>query len=148
MQDCENRSVPAQKSVAFFVALEFQQCIYIECFGRPEFIDLYRVINDQLRRLQRINKPGIAAQPLHRIAHGSQINHCGTPVKSLQEHAARRKSNFLLRLRILVPGSQRANFTLAHIASIFSAQQVLEQNAKRNGKCRVEIPCLSRASIR
>jgi hypothetical protein len=40
------------------------------------------MINDEIDRNQRIDLLGIAAEHLHRVAHGGEIDHCRTPVKS------------------------------------------------------------------
>src|SRR5450755_374658 len=54
----------------------------------------------------------------------------GTP-EILQQHAAGRECNFFFRLRIPVPCRECANLFLRHIAPVFGAQQILQQNAQR-----------------
>src|SRR6266478_1373025 len=49
----------------------------------------------------------------------------------LQQNAAGSEGDFLFRLRIFVPRRERANFFLSHVAPVFSAQQILQQNAQR-----------------
>ncbi len=43
----EARLSPAQKRVALFVALEFQQRVYVEGARRSEFVDLHRMVDHQ-----------------------------------------------------------------------------------------------------
>ena len=72
----ERGLTPTQEGVAFFVALEFQIGVQLKRLRGAELIDLHGVVDDQLGRLQRVDQPGIAAQRLHRIAHGREIDHC------------------------------------------------------------------------
>ncbi len=95
----ERRLSPAQEGVAFFVALKFQLGIELKRLRRAELIDLHGVIDHQLRGLQRIDQPGIAAQRLHGIAHGGEIDHRGHAGEILQQHAAGHERDFLRRDR-------------------------------------------------
>ena len=125
---------PAQKRVALFVAQEFQLSIKSKRLRGAEFVHLHRVVDDKLCRLQGIDQLGVAAQPLHGIAHRGQIDHSGNAREVLEEYAAGRKSDFLVRLRLAVPPRERAYFRFGHVAAVFGTQQVLEQNAQRVGQ--------------
>ena len=50
---------PAQKRVALLIALEFEQRVDAESFGRAELIHLHRMIDHQIGRDQRIGALGI-----------------------------------------------------------------------------------------
>ena len=125
------RLSPAQKRVAFFIALEFKQRVHIEGAGRSEFVHLHRVVDDQFGGLQRVDKPGVAAHALHGIAHGGKIDNRRHAGKILQQHSAWREGDFLFWLRTLIPRRQRADFSLRHVTPVFGAQQVLQQDAQR-----------------
>jgi hypothetical protein len=73
---------PAQELVALAVALVLAGHVEREGAGRAEHVDLDRVVDDEVRRDQRIHARGIAAEVGHasRIAARSTI--AGTPVKS------------------------------------------------------------------
>ena len=133
-QIAEGGLAPAQESIAFFVANEFEFGIELKRLGRAEFVHLHRVINHQLRRLQGIDQRGIAREPLHGIAHGGQIHHRRHAGKVLQQHAAGGKSNFLVGLGFAVPRGQSPDVIRGHIAAVFGAQQIFQQNAERIGK--------------
>ena len=93
----ERRLSPAQKRIALFVALELQLGVELERLRRAELIHLHRVVDHQLRRLQRIDQRRIAAQRLHRIAHRRQVHHRGHAGEVLQQHAARHERDLLRR---------------------------------------------------
>ena len=62
--DCEVAEAglsPAEEGVALFVALEFEQGVYVEGVGGAEFVDLDGVVDYEFYRLERIDESGIAA---------------------------------------------------------------------------------------
>ena len=65
---------PLEELIAFPVALEFQNAIERECVPSSKVVDLYGVVDDQVRRLQRINRPRVAAHLQHRFPHGGKIH--------------------------------------------------------------------------
>ena len=119
-----------RKRVALFVALEFEQGVHVESVGGAEFVDLDGVVDDQFHRLQRVDERGIAAQGLHGVAHGGQVDDAGDAGEILQEDAAGGESDFLFRLRLAVPICERAHFFFGDVASVFGAELVLEQDAQ------------------
>src|SRR5882672_1206580 len=125
---------PAEKSVALLVALEFEQGIHFESVRRAELVHLHGVVNHQFDRLQWIDALGVAAQAAHGIAHGRKINYTRDAGKVLQQHAARRKCDFLLGFALSVPSGEGADFLFGNVAAIFGTQQVLQQNAQRVGQ--------------
>ena len=46
---------PAEEGVTLFVALEFEQGVYVEGVGGAEFVDLDGVVDYQFYRLERID---------------------------------------------------------------------------------------------
>ena len=114
----------------------------------PILVHLHGVINHKFSRLQRVDQLRISAQPLHGIAHGGKIDNRRNSGEILQQHAARRESDLFLRLRILVPGRQRANLFLGTLRPSSVRNRFSNKIRKRNGRCCVEMPCLSRASMR
>jgi uncharacterized protein YjhX (UPF0386 family) len=111
--------------------LEFKQRVHVESAGRSEFVHLHRVVDDQFGGLQRIDELRVAAQSLHGVAHGGKIDNRGNAGEILQQNAAGREGYLFFRLRILVPRRKRANFFLSHVAPVFGAEQVLQQNTQR-----------------
>ncbi len=64
---------PSQKKVALLVAIELQFRVGREGVGGAERIDLHRMIDHQIDRLQRTDLVGIAAELFDRVAHHRQI---------------------------------------------------------------------------
>ena len=64
---------PAQKKIALLVAIEFELRVGCERVGGAERIDLHRMIDHQIDRLQRADLVGIAAELFDRVAHHRQI---------------------------------------------------------------------------
>ena len=65
---------PFKKTVAFPVTLIFQFTVQIHGLVRSKAVDLDRVINDQLRRLQWIDPVRITTQLFHGITHRGQVH--------------------------------------------------------------------------
>src|SRR4030095_5782795 len=86
---------PAQKCIPLFVALKFEQCIYVKRVGCSELVDLHRVIDHKLRGSERIDFARIAAQRTHGVAHRGQIDHGRNTCEILHEDTAWRERYFL-----------------------------------------------------
>ena len=102
--------------------------------GGAEFVDLDGVIDDQFDWLQRIDQGGVAAQLLHGVAHGGEIDYAGDAGEILKEDAAGGEGDFFVGLGFAVPVRQGADFFFGHVAAVFGAQQVLQQDAQREGQ--------------
>ena len=99
----ERGLAPFQKGVAFPVALELERGVDGIRIRSTEFVHLHRVVNHQLRRLQRIDLLRIAAKLLHGIAHGCQIDNGGHSGKVLHQHPRRHKCDLPRRFGVGLP---------------------------------------------
>ena len=117
---------PAQEGIAFLVAVELQLGVDIHGVEFSMSVNLYRVINHQFGRRERVDSGRITAEVAHGIAHGRQIDDSGHPGEILQQDPRRRKSNFLAWFGQRVPGSQRLDVIPGHIDAVLMAQQVFE----------------------
>ena len=124
----KRRLAPAQEHVAFAVAVVLEIGVERERAGGAEVIDLHRVIDDELDRLQRIHLVRIAAELHDAVAHRGQIDHAGHAGEVLQQDARRHERDFLLADGLRRPRRQRLDVGLLDEAGVFAAQQVLEQN--------------------
>ena len=122
---------PAQERVALAVARELELGVQLKGVGAAEVVDLHRVIDDELDRLQRVDAIGIAAEPNHAVAHRGEIDDAGHAGEILQQHARRRERNFLLQLRARLPARKRLDVFRVHEARVFVAQQVFEKDLQR-----------------
>ena len=98
---------PPQKRVALLVAGELELRVQLKGVGLTEIIDLHRVIDDELDRLQRIDSvgsPPSRAMP-SRIAARSTT--AGTPVKSCSSTRAGANEISFCAAALQVPRGQR-----------------------------------------
>ena len=80
---------PAQERVALAVALELELGVALEGRRGAEHVDLYGVVDDELRGDQRVDLVGVAAHVPHRVAHRGQVDDGGHAGEVLHEHARR-----------------------------------------------------------
>jgi hypothetical protein len=84
----ERGLAPLEEGVALAVALEFEGGVEVVGVAGAEFVDLDGVVDDQLRGLERVDLLRIAAEQLHGIAHGGEVDHRGDAGEVLHEDAA------------------------------------------------------------
>ncbi len=132
----ESHLAPAQERIALDVALEFDFRIFLERIGGAEIIDLHRVVDHQIDRCQRIDLLGIAAQPLHRLAHGRQIDHGGNTGQVLHQHPRRHEGDFFSRFYLGIPVGQRFNVGFVDVMIVFLPEQILQQDLQRYRQAR------------
>ena len=65
----EGTLAPTQEGIALTIALEFTFCIYRQRIRRAEGVHLHGVIDDHLRRLERIDLARVTAESGHGITH-------------------------------------------------------------------------------
>ena len=92
------------------------------------------MVDDQLRRRQRIDTVCLAAEFDNRIAHCRKIDDGGNAGKVLQDDAARGKGNFRTRGSLGVPVSERQDIVARNVTTVLMTQQVFEQDLERVGQ--------------
>jgi hypothetical protein len=127
----EGRRSPAQEGIALLIARELDLGVLLEGRQRAEVIDLHRVIDHELDRLQRIDLLRIAALLLHRVAHRREVDDARDAGEVLQEHASGRELDLLRGPGFRVPARQGLDVRRRHRLAVLGAQQVLEQDAQR-----------------
>ncbi len=125
---------PAQEGVTLLVAMELQVGVELQGLRGTKLVDLHRVIDNQLGRLQRIDQRWVSAKRLHRVAHGGEIDHGRHAGEILQQNAAGHEGDLLHRGALAVPRGQGADVIGLHCFAIFAAQQVFQQDAKGEWK--------------
>jgi hypothetical protein len=78
----KGRLAPAQKGVAFAVALELQQGIGSKSAGGAELVDLHGMIDDQLGGASGLTRSGSPPRVLMASRIAARSTTAGTPVKS------------------------------------------------------------------
>jgi hypothetical protein len=127
---------PFEERVAFAVAIEFESRVFGQRVARTEAVDLDRVIDHELDRLQRVDRFRVAAEGRHRVAHGGQIDHRRDAREILQQDAARPVRDLARAGRSRRPACERGDVVARDAAAVFEAQQILEQNLDAIGQPR------------
>ena len=123
---------PAQEHVALAVALVLEVGVQLERAGGAEVIDLHRVVDDELDRLQRVDARRVAAERGDAVAHRRQVDHARHAGEVLQQHPRRHERDLAVGVRRgRVPAGQRADVLGLHERAVLAPQQVLEQDAQR-----------------
>ena len=127
----EGLLAPAQEGVALAVAAELERGVEVGGVALEVVIDLDRVIDDELDRLERVDLPRVAAELHDTVAHGREIDHRGHAGEVLQQHARGREGNLLLGAGTDVPAGERLDVLGIDEPRVLAAQQVLEQDLQR-----------------
>ena len=124
----ERRLAPAQELVALEVALVLPGHVALEGVRRAEVVRDDRVVDDQLRRGQRVDPVRIPAEVAHRLAHRRQVHHARHPGEVLHDHPGGGELDLVVRLGVGVPGAERADLVGGHVGAVLGPQQVLQQD--------------------
>ncbi len=127
---------PFEKGVALDVALELEPRVLFERAGFAEAVDLHRVIDHQFDRLQRVDRLRVAAHVGHRVAHSGQVDDGRNAGEVLQQHAGRPVRDLALAADLRVPTRQGCDVVLTDAASVFEAQQILQQDLQTERQTR------------
>ena len=125
---------PFQKIVAFLVLLVFLLDVFLERIFVAEEIHRHRMIDDQIHRHQRVDLLRIAAEMLHRIPHGGEVDHRGHAGEILHQHARRTERDLARRGLGLEPLRDGLDVLFADRAAVLVAQQILQQDLDREGQ--------------
>ena len=87
---------PFQELVALLVLPVFLVDVLLERLIVAEEGHRHRVIDDEIDRNLRIDLLGIAAERLHGVAHGGEIDHRRHAGEVLHQHARRAEGEFVL----------------------------------------------------
>ena len=119
---------PFQEIIAFAVLLVFAGNVVLQRTRVAEMIDHDGMIDHEIDRHQRIDPRGIAAQPLHPVAHRREVDHRGHAGEILHQHARGTKADLGAgRSAVLGPPRQRLDIGARHGLAVLEPQQVLQQ---------------------
>ena len=130
----EGAGAPAQELVALLVALVLDLDVLLEGVGRAEEVDLHGMVDDEVDRHQRVDLGGIAAQRLHGVAHGGEVDDRRHAGEVLHQHASRAIGDLAGRGLVLQPLDHGADVVGLDRAAILVAQQVLDQHLEGEGQ--------------
>ncbi len=104
----EGLLAPAEEGVPLAVAVELELGVGCEGGTAPELVDHHRVVDDQVRRVARVDLLRVAAERRQRLAHRRQVDHRGDAGEVLQQHTRHVEGDFGLRSAL---ASQAAIFS-------------------------------------
>ncbi len=123
---------PAQQLVALAVALVLALDVVGERAGRPEPVDLDRVVDDEVGRDERVDQRRIAAEVGHRVAHDREVHDRRDAREVLEEDPGGHERDLGLGRLAGSPGQQRLDILGADGRTAGIAEQVLEQDLDRD----------------
>ena len=117
---------PFEEFVALAVLSVFLVDVLFDRIIVGVIIHGHRVIADEIDRHQRIDLFRIAAQHLHGIAHGGEIDYRRHAGEILHQHARGAKRDFALRSLGLEPLRDRLQIFLGDTPAILVAQEIFQ----------------------
>ena len=122
---------PFEELVALLVLPVFLLDVLLERLVVAEEGDRHRMVDDQIDRHQRIDLLRVAAEMLHGVAHGGEIDHRRHAGEVLHQHARRAEGDLAVGGFGLQPLGDRLDVVLGDRAPVFVAQQVFQQHLHR-----------------
>src|SRR5205814_10368387 len=120
----EGLLAPAQEGIALPVALELELGVAEDGAGAAELVDLDRVVDDELRREERVDLLRVAAEVAHRVPHRGEIDERRNAREVLEQHAGGAEGDLAARLLRGDPAGDGVDRVLVAVP-----QDVLEQDA-------------------
>jgi hypothetical protein len=130
---------PAEEGVALLIPLELDRDVPPECFGRGERVDLDRVVDHQVDRLERVDPLRIPAELRDRVAHGGEVDDDGDAGEVLEEDARGRERDLAVAAGVGLPACKRLDVAARDRSAVLGAEEVLEQDPEREGEA-VDVP--------
>ncbi len=124
----EGLRAPAQEGVALRVALVLELGVLLDRADGGVLVDLDRVIDDEIRRLERVDLVRVTTEQDDRLAHRGEVDHAGDAREILEQHAPGVEGDLLGRDGLGVPVQHRLDVLAADDAAVLVAEEVLEQN--------------------
>ena len=133
----EGALAPLQEVIALDVALVLVLDVACDRLWRAELVDDHRVVDDEVDGDERVDLLGVAAERLHAVAHGSEVDDRRHAGEVLHQHARGPEADLLVRGALVdEPGRDRLDVGLGDGAAVLVAQEVLEQHLHGEGQLR------------
>ena len=130
----EGALAPLQERVALAVSLELALGVDGEGAGVAEGVDLDRVVDHEVDVDERVDRGGVAADLVHRVAHRRQVDDGGDAGEVLHQDPGRLEGDLRARLGLRVPAGDRLDVGGGDRLAVLEPQHVLEQNLDRVGQ--------------
>ena len=144
LERIERLHTPFHELIALFIALEFEFHVDVERILAAVTVHLYRMIDHQIDRHQRLNHFRILAHLVDDLAHRRQISQQRNAGEILQHHARDDERNFKFARIVRPPIGELLHVLFADLLAIDIAQHRFQHDANRDrqfadiGKCLCE----------
>jgi hypothetical protein len=125
---------PAQEDVSLLVAIDLEPGVDEIRGVRAVFVDLHRVVDDEVDWLERIDALSVATELHDCVAHRREVDNGGHSGEILQQDAARAKGDFFLDRALDVPRSECLDVVALHERVVFITQQIFEEDLEAEGQ--------------
>ena len=125
---------PLEELVALLVSLEFLLTVDGQGDTGVEFIDLDRVVDDQVAGNERIDLDGISSESPDRIPHRGEVDETWNAGEILKHDSCRLECDFLLTDVLRVIGGQGADMLFGDDRAVAVPEAGFEQDLDAVGK--------------
>lgn len=123
---------PAEKGVAFAVALELEEHVEIEGIFCAVVVYLYGVVDDEVNWDERVGQCWICSHLEEGVAHGCEVDYAGYAGEVLEEHTRGAVVDFL-RGCLEIPLGDVFDVGLFDGEVVFKSKEVFDQDADGYG---------------
>ena len=127
----ERLRAPTEKRVALAVPRELELGVLVEGVDAAELVDLDRVIDDEIGRLERVDPVRIAAELDEGLAHRRHVDDRRDAGEVLEQDAAGVKGDLLVGCRLRIPLEERVDVLALDDAAVLVTEQIFEEDAER-----------------
>ena len=125
---------PPQELVALAIAFILNVDVAGEGVWLPEQVGNHRVVNHQFGRRERVYFARVATQIDNCLAHGREVHDAGNTGEVLEDNACWSELNLGGGFRFRIPTAQRTDLLFGDVGTIFSAQQILQEDLQAKGQ--------------
>ena len=118
----KGRLAPFQEVITFHITLIFARDIFRFCAGRSEIIHHDGMVDNQMDRVERINRFGRTAELNDSVAHRGEVDHGWNAGEILHQHTGWAVGDFMGRRLWAQPICDRLDVFFFDRVSVFMAQ--------------------------
>ena len=128
---------PFQEGIALHVALVFTVHVHLERTWVAELVDHYRVVDDQINRVQRVDFIRVATKRHNAVAHRCKVNNGRNACEILHQNTGRAVGDLAWVFAAFgTPFCECFDIVNANRFAIFKAQHVFQNDLQGRGQFR------------
>ena len=130
LEAIEGLHPPLEELVAGAVALELDPHVQLDGICDAGEVDLHAVVDHQIDRHLRLDDFGVAPRPVHRAAHGCEVDDERDAGEILQEDAGDDERDLVGPFALRLPAGEGLDVRVADPFAVHVAQERLEHDAQ------------------